>query len=201
VLNLYENEPAMSVLGEIQPLGRMGANVQLVVELGLSQNWISVASASWTRDGVSAKCDPMHRTPKDVVTRLLSDVWSHGDVSAVPDIIAERYTIFHDPGDPWDGQTLDRDGYVQRVLESRAPFPDQRFAICEMLAEGAKVAVTWTWSGTHRLPVAGMPATNRVIQMSGATIYSFEGAVIAGHWQITDRLGVFRQLSERQSGA
>jgi len=139
-------------------------------------------------------------TPKESVARLLLDVWSLGDTSAVPDLIAERFTIFHDPGDPWEGQALDQAGYVQRVRESRAPFPDQSFAICDMLEEGEKVAVTWTWKGTHRRPVAGLPASNRLIHMSGATVYSFAGVAIIGHWQISDRLGVFRQLSETPSG-
>lgn len=139
----------------------------------------------------------MNSKSKDTVARLLTEVWTLGDVSAVSDLIGERYTVFHDPGDPWDGQILDRPGYVGRVLESRAPFPDQSFAICEMLEENDKVAVTWTWRGTHRLPIAGIAATNRLVHMTGATVYSFAGRSIVGHWQVTDRLGVFRQLSER----
>ena len=138
----------------------------------------------------------MNTVSKESVTRLLLDVWSLGDVSAVPDLIGERYTVFHDPGDPWDGQILDRAGYVTRLLESRAPFPDQSFSICEMLEEEDKVAVTWRWKGTHRLPVAGIAATNRLVNMTGATIYSFQRSSIIGHWQVTDRLGVFRQLSQ-----
>ncbi len=69
-----------------------------------------------------------------------------------------------------------------------------------MLGNENKVAVTWTWKGTHRLPMAGLPATNRVIRMSGATVYSFAGSAIVGHWQVTDRLGVFRQLTENTGG-
>ncbi|MFZ4602872.1 MAG: ester cyclase [Caulobacterales bacterium] len=139
----------------------------------------------------------MNRTQKQSVERLLHDVWSQGDVSAALQLIAERYTVFHDPGDPWEGQVLDREGYVQRVLASRAPFPDQSFAIQSLFAENAKVAVTWLWKGTHRLPIAGIPATNRVIRMSGATVYSFVGEGIVGHWQISDRLGVFQQLTAK----
>ena len=30
--------------------------------------------------------------------------------------------------------------------------------------------------------------------MSGATVYYFDDEKIVGHWQITDRLGVFQQL-------
>jgi predicted ester cyclase len=42
----------------------------------------------------------------------------------------------------------------------------------------------------------GFPATGRSIKMSGATVYYFEGERITGHWQITDRLGVYQQLRQ-----
>ena len=41
----------------------------------------------------------------------------------------------------------------------------------------------------------GFPATGRVIRMSGATAYFFDAEDrLTGHWQITDRLGVYQQL-------
>ena len=134
---------------------------------------------------------------KLAVERLLAEVWTRGETAPVAELIGDSYTIFHDPGDPWEGQTLDRAGYIERLTASRAPFPDQRFTIEALIAEQDKVAVTWTWAGTHLRPVAGIPASGRVIRMSGATIYSFAGAGIVGHWQIVDRLGVFQQLSAR----
>lgn len=139
----------------------------------------------------------MSTSNKRAVERLLVDVWSRGDTSSVPDLVADSYTLFHDPGDPWEGQTLDRAGYVERVARSRTPFPDQAFSIQSLLAEGREVAVTWLWTGTHRADIAGIQATNRLIKMSGATIYSFDGALTVGHWQISDRLSVFQQLMAR----
>jgi predicted ester cyclase len=44
--------------------------------------------------------------------------------------------------------------------------------------------------------IPGFPASGKQIKMSGATVYYFEGNRITGHWQITDRLGVFQQLSK-----
>lgn len=134
---------------------------------------------------------------KQVVERILLEVWSRGDTSSAADLVADNYTLFHDPGDPWEGQTLDRAAYIERVSLSRAPFPDQSFSIQTMLAERDEVAVTWLWAGTHRGDIAGIPATNRLIKMSGATVYSFDGAHTTGHWQISDRLSVFQQLTAR----
>ncbi len=129
---------------------------------------------------------------------FMDTVWSSSDAEAAAAAtdawLADSYTIHHDPGDPWDGQTLDRAGYKQRLTASRAPFPDQRFTIVDAFEAGDKVAITWTWAATHAGDIPGFPASGRAITMSGATVYYFENGRISGHWQVTDRLGVFRQL-------
>lgn len=131
---------------------------------------------------------------KALLAAFLRDVWNDGNVAAAERYIAPRYTIHHDPGDPWDGQELDLAGYQERVRLSRAPFPDQRFDIVRMLGEGDAIAVTWLWTGTHLGDIPGFPASGRQIKMSGATVYSIGSGRLSGHWQIVDRLGVFQQL-------
>ncbi len=127
--------------------------------------------------------------------QFLESVWNEDDIEAADNYIAASYTIRHDPGDPWDGKTLDIEGFKERVRISRAPFPDQRFDVEEMIPDKDRVAVSWRWRGTHEGDIPGFQATGKVIAMSGLTIYSFVDGRIAGHWQVTDRLGVFQQLS------
>ena len=130
------------------------------------------------------------------VEGLLRDVWNHGDVEAASRYIAPIYTIHHDPGDPWRGQQLNVETYKERARILRAPFPDQHFDVHTLLAEGDTVIVTWLWSATHAGDLPGFPATGRRIHMSGATVYDFTAGRISGHWQITDRLGVYQQLQQ-----
>ena len=127
----------------------------------------------------------------------MQEVWSDGDVERCDAYIADTYTIHHDPGDPWDGQSLDIAGFKTRVRLSRAPFPDQQFHILEMLSDESKVMVTWSWMATHVGDLPNFPATGRSMSMSGATVYYFNGTdKIAGHWQVTDRLGIYQQLQQ-----
>jgi predicted ester cyclase len=92
---------------------------------------------------------------------------------------------------------LSRDGFKERVRNSRGPFPDQRFTLVSILEEGATVVIAWTWAGSHKGDVAGFAATGARLTMSGLTIYDFdEENRIRGHWQIADRLGVFQQLAQ-----
>lgn len=131
---------------------------------------------------------------------FLKRIWDEGEADAVDAFIAQAYTIAHDPGDPWDGQTLTRDGFRQRLIQSRAPFPDQKFTVVAMIAEGDSVAVTWLWAATHQGDLPGFPATGKPIAMSGMTVYRFEGDRLAGHWQVCDRLGVYGQLMANAKG-
>ena len=132
---------------------------------------------------------------KEVLTRFIQDVWNEGNLDAVEDCLAPLYTIHHDPGDPWHGQTLDIAGFKERVRQSRAPFPNQCFKIHELIAESEKVALAWFWTGIHEGDLPGFPASGKTIAMSGLTLYYFEGQRISGHWQVADRLSVYRQLS------
>lgn len=143
----------------------------------------------------AAPGNPASEKRKGLLTSFMRDVWSNGDLTQCGTYIAAAYTIHHDPGDPWEKQTLDVTGFANRVRLSRAPFPDQRFDIREMIAGASNIAVTWLWQATHSHDYPGFPATGRVVTTSGATIYYFDGDnKITGHWQVADRLGVFQQL-------
>lgn len=137
---------------------------------------------------------------QDMLREFLDRVWSSGEIDQCDRFLADNYTIFHDPGDPWDGRTLDLTAFKERVRLSRQPFPDQRFDVQDWFENDAGVAVTWLWSATHLGDFPGFPATGQSLKMSGATVYHFDGTDrISGHWQVTDRLGIFRQL-QRNGG-
>ena len=133
---------------------------------------------------------------KKLLASFIEEVWSRGRIDACDDFIGETYTIRHDPGDPWDGQTLSRDGFKERVRTSRGPLPDQRFTLVSILEDGDTVAIAWTWAASHTGNLAGFAATGARLSMSGLTVYDFDGENrIRGHWQVADRLGVFQQLA------
>lgn len=133
---------------------------------------------------------------KELLAAFIEEVWSQGRIEACDDFIAETYAMRHDPGDPWDGQTLSRTGFKERVRILREPLPDQRFTPVSFLEDGDSIAIAWTWAASHTGTVAGFAPTGARLAMSGLTIYDFdEHSRIRGHWQVVDRLGVYRQLT------
>ena len=125
---------------------------------------------------------------------FMERVWDTGDTSAIPAFIADAYTIHSDPGDPWDGQTLTRAEFVERLAVSRTPFPDLRFELGDVVADGDTVAISWIMRGTQTGPLMGRPASGRSIAVRGMTMYYFADGLITGHRQIVDRIAVAQQL-------
>ena len=131
---------------------------------------------------------------KDKLIQLIEQVWNNGNLDLVEELIAPQYTIYHDPGDPWEGQSLDRAAYKERVLYSRNAFPDLHFAIKEFVPAEDKIAISWYLSGTHAGELARVPASGKKINVSGISIYYFSNGKFTGHWQVIDQLAFTLQI-------
>ena len=132
---------------------------------------------------------------KQRLSTFMDVIWNTGDFSNLADYVSELYTIKHDPGDAWEGQTLDRATFQERVMYSRNAFPDLNFAIQEMLTEDNRIVAFWMMSGTHEGDLNNLPATGKQFAISGMTIYDLnENGKVCGHTQAYDRLGFLGQI-------
>ncbi|MEM9634668.1 MAG: ester cyclase [Pseudomonadota bacterium] len=128
------------------------------------------------------------------LSEFLDKVWNSGELEPIDQLVHSSYTIHHDPGDPWEGQTLTREGLKDRVSRSRTPFPDQAFDIQDMISARNRTAITWIWRGTHKQDFGHFRASGQLLTMSGATFYYFQEGLLCGHWQMVDRLSIYQQL-------
>ena len=71
-----------------------------------------------------------------------------------------------------------------------AGFPDSRLRFDDMIAEGDKVAIRFTWEGIHRGEFQSLPATGRAVSMDGITILRFAGGRCVERWSQADFLGL-----------
>ena len=131
---------------------------------------------------------------KILLDKLINEVWNKGNLDVVNEVVADRYTIHRDSGDPWEKQVLDHETFKQRVMLARNVFPDLQFIIDDYVCEDNKIAISWQYFGTQRGDVATLKGSDKKVLVSGLTIYFFESAKITGHKQVLDRLGLFEQL-------
>ena len=72
--------------------------------------------------------------------------------------------------------------------------PDWRMTVDEMIAEGDRVMVRWTFYGTHQGELSGLPPTHKQVTYAGINIFRIADGKIAEIWDIYDRLWLWQQL-------
>ena len=70
----------------------------------------------------------------------------------------------------------------------RDSFTHRISSIDDMVAEGDKVAIRFTASGTHNSPYMGIPPTGKRVTWTGTTIFRISGGKIVEEWFIDDLL-------------
>lgn len=75
-----------------------------------------------------------------------------------------------------------------------AAFPDGQYSMDDMIAEGDKVVLRWTFRGTHKGELMGIPATGKQVTMAGISIYHFANGMLEEIWEHYDRFGFLQQL-------
>jgi steroid delta-isomerase-like uncharacterized protein len=89
---------------------------------------------------------------------------------------------------------LDGAGWRSFVGSFFTGFPDFRLEIEDMLAEEDRVAVRWTFHGTHTGEFLSIAPTGKPVTMSAVEVNRVVGGRVAEHWVVLDQLGVLRQL-------
>jgi predicted ester cyclase len=64
----------------------------------------------------------------------------------------------------------------------------------DIIAEGDKVVVRWTWAGTHKGEFMGIAPTGKQVTLTGINILRIEGGKIVEEWSEMDNLGMMQQL-------
>jgi len=67
-------------------------------------------------------------------------------------------------------------------------------SIDEMIAEGDRVMVRWTFRGMHQGEYLGIPPTNKTVTFSGIYIFRIQDNHIGEVWNLWDQVGEWQQL-------
>ena len=128
---------------------------------------------------------------KELVRRIYDELWNQRKLEVAEELIAQD-AVNYDTGllpQPFGPEEMK--GTVQMVT---AGFPDNRHEVEEMIAEGDKVVVRCTLTGTHEGEFMGIPPTGRSIEVTEIHVYRLEDGKAVEHRVGRDDLGAMRQL-------
>lgn len=123
---------------------------------------------------------------KEMVRDMYEECLNKRNFGWIGEAIAEEYS--------GPGGERGPAGFERVIKGLIAGFPDIRWTVEDLIGEGDKVAVRWSWTGTHAGPFAGFPASGRRFENQAMVMYEFRGGRIVNAWMQSDRLGFLQQL-------
>ncbi len=128
---------------------------------------------------------------KLLVRRLFEEGLSPGDMAIVDDLVAADLALHGVPPELPPG----RGGLKALLGMFRSAFPDYRDALEQTVAEDDRVAVRWTFQGTHKGSLQGIPPTGKQARIGGMSLFRVRDGQIVEDWTEMDLLGLLHQIT------
>jgi steroid delta-isomerase-like uncharacterized protein len=142
-----------------------------------------------TAQGQPAPDGSIQARNKAVAMRVFDEIFNQGKFQVADEIYA---VDFRNHG---LHQSVDLKTDQDAVHAEKKAFPDLRMSVQEMVAEGDKVAVLWTFSGTHTgSGYEGLPPTGTPVELRGITIWRIVDGRITEEWSSWSETGAYLRM-------
>ena len=113
-----------------------------------------------------------------------------GDTTKVDSMFAEAF-VDHQT---MPGMTPGREGLKSMIVGFHSGFPDLKMTMNDVTADGDKVWIYSTMSGTMKGEFMGMKPTGKSFSVDGFDLVRVENGKIAEHWGAQDNMAMMEQL-------
>jgi steroid delta-isomerase-like uncharacterized protein len=127
---------------------------------------------------------------KSLIRRYYEEMWNRWDFALADELIDAEITFRGSLGTHVQGRERFKD-YMRSV---QLAFPDFHNQVEELLADGDRVAVRLTYTGTHGGELFGIAPTGRLVKYAGMAIFRVVGGRVAEGWILGDLQGLVEQL-------
>jgi steroid delta-isomerase-like uncharacterized protein len=86
------------------------------------------------------------------------------------------------------------DNVRRTLLYYLRAFPDFQVTLDDAIVDGERVAMYWTWTGTHRGTFMNIPATGHHVMVRGSSLVTMKDGKIQRALRIWDLAGLLRDL-------
>ncbi len=122
--------------------------------------------------------------------RFFDDVMNGMDTTAAAEILAPEFATHH-PNFP---VARGPEGVLGVLNMLRSAIPDLQYAVQDIIADDATVAVRWLARGTHRGNFMGIQPTGNPVSVSGIDIFQVRAGRVVEGWVNSDILGLMQQF-------
>ena len=132
----------------------------------------------------------MSEQNKAVVRRIIEDYWNKKNPALAGELFAAD-CAYHIP----DGNLPKGvQGVAQLYGVYAASFPDFHLTIEDTVADGDRVAVSYSFTGTHKGPLGAVPASGHRVTLSGIAIFHLASGKVKEARMVWDRLSLQQQI-------
>ena len=124
-----------------------------------------------------------------ILQRALEQFNSPGDKNGYLELYAPECVLYG-----YAGVAPGMEGIRQFYQQLWIAFPDGTVTPEDWMEDGDRIALRFTYRGTHQGEFQGIPATGRQFTMPGITILRFENGRCVERWSQADFLGLLQQL-------
>jgi steroid delta-isomerase-like uncharacterized protein len=128
---------------------------------------------------------------KKLIHRLMEEVFNQGNTSLVDEFFAPDF-VEHEELPPEMPPGIEAVKMLPKVF--RSAFPDFQVTIDDVIAEGEKVVVRSTWSGTHKGEFMGIPPSGKSVSFGVYDTIRIAGGKVVEHWGQMDNMTLMQQL-------
>jgi predicted ester cyclase len=134
---------------------------------------------------------PSGESTRELVLRMHAELMRTRDPDRVEDFFAHDFVSHNMPPDFPPGV----EGVKRFFGMFREGLPDLDVTLDEIVAEGDRVVIATTTTGTHTGDLLGIAPTGRRVAVTGIDLVRIEEGKIIEHRGLTDTMGLLRQLT------
>lgn len=135
--------------------------------------------------------------PALIARRFVEEVLDAGKLDTAGQVVSPGVVV-HVPAS--DEPLRGLDALTAYIAGFRLALPDVAFQIDDLLADGDRVAVRLTVTGTHEGELLGVAPTGRRISVGEVLILRIDDGLIVEDWVQVDLLGLLAQLGAGPGG-
>jgi len=127
---------------------------------------------------------------RSLIERFYDRIWNRRDYAVADEILVTGFRFRGSLG----SETVGIPAFLAYVDSVHTTLEGYRCIIEELVAGDDRVSARMLFSGRHRAPLFGVPATGRQVSWAGAAFFTIADARIASLWVLGDIEGLKRQL-------